>query len=92
MIAALLFGINKYNEIYERKRILIAIRDGARKIKNDLSSMCLPLHESFLDAGEFFLEAAHFTKEGMLPQEAVNTAAQKVPCLKKGDIECICRF
>ena len=92
MIAALLFGTGKYNEFYERKRVLSEIREGARKIKNDLLSVCLPLHESFFDAGEFFKEAAQSIKQGSLPQEAVNYTAQKTRWLKKSDIEAIGRF
>ena len=92
MIGALLFGTGKYNEIYERKRILGEILEGTRKIKNDLLSVCLPLHESFFNAGDFFKEAATEIKKGELPQQAVNNTVQKIRWLKQSDIDVIRRF
>ena len=92
MLASLVWGIKKYNEFYERKRILCQLRDGARKIKNDLVTMCRPLHESFYGAGEIFSQAAKMAEESLLPSEAVLCSAQKVEWLRKGDIECISRF
>jgi len=87
-----LIGIKKYNEFYERKRILQSIRDGAQKIKNNLSCMCMPLYECFLSGGEFFEKAALCIKRGELPSEAVRNTAFVTHCLKKEDKDIILRF
>lgn len=87
-----LIGIKKYNEFYERKHILQSIRDGAQKIKNNLSCMCMPLYECFLSGGEFFEKAALDIKRGELPSEAVRNTVFLTHCLKKEDKDIILRF
>lgn len=92
ILASGMLGIAKYNEFYERKRVLQAIRDGSQKIRSSLSCMCLPLYECFLSGGVFFEKAALYMREGNLPSEAVRNSALEQACLKKEDREIIFRF
>ena len=92
IIAAGLIGGGKYSELYERKRLLYNIRDGAEKIRNNLSCMCMPLYECFLSGGEFFGKAAKEMSGGALPSEAVTLQAKKLHRLTADDRECIFRF
>ena len=92
ILAAGFIGIRKYSELYERKRFLCIIRDGAEKIRNNLKCMCMPLYECFLRGGEFFEKAAHNISRGELPSEAVKAAVDGVYQLTEEDRECVRRF
>lgn len=92
ILAAGLMGIKKYAELYERKRILQTIRNGAEKIKNNLRCMCMPLYECFLNADDFFKEAGELIGKGEFPSEAVRNTVFMYHCLKKEDRDIIFRF
>lgn len=92
MLAATMMGMKKYQDFFERKRILQSISDGSIKIKETLRCVCLPLHESFLCGGEFFSLASEKINEGMLPESAVNESAKRYPCLREEDRRIIARF
>lgn len=92
LIASALFGINKYNTYYERKRLLLAIRDGVEQVENNLRCACPPLYDCFLCSGEFFEKAALLIGQGAYPQEAVKEAARSFHFLKKEDVALIDRF
>lgn len=87
-----MFGMKKYNDFSERKRLLSDIFDGAVKIKNLLRCACPPMHESFLSGGEFFEAAAAKIREGTLPDQAVEDTMMHFPVLKDDDRVCILRF
>lgn len=92
LIASALFGVSKYNEYYERKRLLCSIRDGASRIETALRCTCPPLYECFLCGGEFFEKAAFLVNNGSLPEEAVKDAARSFHILKKSDLSLIERY
>ena len=89
-LCATYMGMSKYQEMYKRKRVLSAVRDGAIKIRDNLRCMCMPLYESFLSSGEFFELAASNIRSGMLPMEAVKEACRESRYLSERD--CIHRF
>lgn len=91
IVTAGFIGIRKYSELYERKKILCTIRDGAEKIRGNLSCMCMPLYECFLQGGEFFKKAAKTISEGELPATAVKMSADRME-LTSEDIDCVYRF
>lgn len=92
ILSAGLFGMKKYNEIFERKRVLQEIYDGCMQVGNSLRCMCLPLHESFLCGGIFFESAAKKIRDGMLPCEAVKDTASSFHVLCAEDLRIIERF
>ena len=92
IITAGFFGIKKYGEFYERKRILLIMRDGAEKIRSNLKCMCMPLYECFLCGGEFFENAAKRISEGELPSAAVKASCERLCQLTKEDRDCVIRF
>lgn len=92
LLSSTLFGMKKYNEISERKRILQQIYDGSTQVKNSLRCMCLPLHESFLCGGEFFESAAQKIREGISPSEAVKDTALSLHMLTGEDLRIVERF
>ena len=92
ILSAGLFGMKKYNELFERKRILQEIYDGCVQVGNSLRCMCLPLHEGFLCGGRFFESAAEKIGGGMLPCEAVKDTARSFHVLKAEDLRIIERF
>lgn len=92
LLSATLFGMKRYNEIFERKKALQEIYDGSTQIKNSLRCMCLPLHESFLCGGVFFKAAAQKIDKGMLPSEAVKDTALSLHILTKEDLRIVTRF
>ena len=83
LLCAVYIGMNKYHELYSRKKVLVDICDGSIKIFNDLRCMCMPLDESFRGAGNFFDRAAEIIGKGQLPSEAVREACAKEYVLKK---------
>lgn len=90
--AAGLIGMSKYSRLYERKRNLSLILNGAERIHNNLKCMCMPLYECFLDGGEFFRKAAEKMSEGVTPTDAVMEVAQNMTSLTKEDISALERF
>ena len=86
IIAAMLYGIKKYNAFFERKWILESIRDGSIRVENVIRCMCAPLDEGFMHGGEFFISAAEKIRQGMLPSEAVRDAAAELHILKSEDL------
>ncbi len=92
LLAAGLIGMKKYNDLYERRRNLCIVRDGAQKIENTLRCMCAPLYDCFLSAGSFFEKAAILVAEGMMPSEAVREATRSVSFFTKEDKEIFERF
>ena len=92
ILSATLFGMSRYNTLFERKKILSEILDGARKIKSKLSCLQLPLHESFVDCGTFFEKSAVRIIDGETPMEAVKNTACEICTLKKEDMGIIERF
>ena len=92
ILAAGSLGIRKYNELCERRRILVAIRSGAQSIYNNIECMCMPLDECFLTGGELFSDSAEFMRKGALPCDAVKNAADRMRVLTKEDKACIHRF
>lgn len=92
ILSAGLFGMKKYNEIFERKKVLQEIYDGCMQVSNSLRCMCLPLHESFLYGGSFFESAAEKIGGGMLPCEAVKDTAYSLHALTGEDLRIIERF
>lgn len=92
ILAAGLLGMKKYSDLYERRRNLCIVRDGAAKIENSLRCMCMPHYECFLSAGSFFEKAAINMSGGLLPSEAVRQAAGEVSVFSKEDREIIERF
>lgn len=91
-LCATYMGMSKYQELYNRRRVLLSIRDGSIKIRDSLRCMCSPLYESFLSAGEFFSSAAAIMQKGNLPTEAVREACRGQHVLREEDKECIQRF
>ncbi|MBQ3022627.1 MAG: stage III sporulation protein AB [Clostridia bacterium] len=92
ILSATLFGIKKYNTLFERKKALSEILDGARSINSKLSALHAPLHEIFMDSGTFFESASKRILAGQLPEEAVKSTAFQVTSLKKDDIRIIESF
>lgn len=92
IITAGFIGIKKYGEFYERKRLLLIMRDGAEKIRGNLKCMCMPLYECFIHGGEFFEKAAKRISEGELPSSAVKISCDRLCQLTKEDRECVLRF
>lgn len=92
LLCATYVGMNKYHELYSRKKALTDICDGSIKICNDLRCMCMPLDESFRSSGKFFARAAEIIRKGQLPSEAVRAVCAKEYALKKEDKDCIYRF
>lgn len=92
LLSATLFGMKKYNDFFERRKILQSIRDGSVQVENTLRCMCAPLHESFRCGGEFFKAAADKISCGMLPGEAVREAARALHSLNSEDLRIIERF
>lgn len=92
ILSAGLFGMKKYNEIFERKKVLQEVYDGCMQVGNSLRCMCLPLHESFLCGGSFFESAAKKIGDGMLPCEAVKDTAHSLHVLSGEDLRIIERF
>lgn len=92
ILSAMLLGMKKYNDIFERRRSLQEIFDGSIQVKNALRCICAPLHESFLCGGDFFRTASGKIKEGMLPEEAIKDTAYAIRVLKKEDLNIIERF
>lgn len=92
ILSAGLFGMKKYNEIFERKRVLQEIYDGCMQVANSLRCMCLPLHESFLCGGSFFESAAGKIGGGVLPCEAVKDTARSLHLLTEEDLRIVERF
>ncbi len=92
LLSATLFGMKKYNEIFERKRTLQEIYDGCTQVKNSLRCMCLPLHESFLCGGSFFESAAEKIANGVLPCDAVKDTAFSLHVLSGEDLRIATRF
>lgn len=92
ILASGLIGMRKYSELYERKRMLCAVRDGAERIRDNLRCKCMPLYDCFLCGGEFFEKAASHMSEGVLPSVAVRNAADSETCFSKEDAEIIYRF
>lgn len=92
IIAAGFIGIKKYGELYERKRILLIMRDGAEKIRNNLKCMCMPLYECFMHGGEFFEKAAKRISEGEHPSSAVRNSCERIGQLTEEDRMCVLRF
>ncbi len=92
ILASGLIGMKKYSELYERKRMLCAVHDGAERIRDNLRCKCMPLHDCFLCGGEFFEKAAQHMAEGGLPSAAVKSAADEMHCFQKEDTEVIYRF
>lgn len=90
--AAGLIGMSRYSQLYERKRTLSLISDGAEKIHNNLKCMCMPLYECFLSGGEFFSKAAKKIADGASPGEAVREVAYTMSYLTQEDISIIERF
>lgn len=87
-----MYGMKKYSDFSERKRILSDIYDGAIKVSNSLRCACLPLHESFLVGGDFFENAATGIRHGKLPMQAVEESMSQYPVLKNADKLNILRF
>lgn len=87
-----MIGMRKYNNFYERRRILQSIYDGSIKIKETIRCTCAPLHESFLWGGDFFELASKKIGEGLLPEEAVNESAWEFCSLTAEDRSIIFRF
>ena len=85
IITAGFIGIKKYGEFYERKRLLLIMRDGAEKIRGNLKCMCMPLYECFIHGGEFFEKAAKRISEGELPSSAVKISCDRLCQLTKED-------
>lgn len=92
IVAAGLIGGGKYGELYERRRLLHTIRDGAEKIRNNLSCLCMPLYECFLSGGEFFEKVAKEMSGDVLPSDAIKMRANKLHRLDAEDKECVFRF
>lgn len=92
ILAAGLIGMKKYNDLYERRRNLSLVRDGAQKIEDTLRCMCAPLYDCFLSAGSFFERAAILMTEGLMPSEAVLQASESVSFFTKEDREIFERF
>ena len=92
ILSATIFGMSRYNALFERKKTLFEILDGARKIKSKLSCMQMPLHESFMDCGAFFEKSATRIIDGSAPSEAINDVASELYSLKNEDIKIIERF
>lgn len=92
ILAAGLIGMKKYNDLYERRRNLSVVRDGALKIENTLRCMCAPLYDCFLSAGSFFEKAAILMADGMMPPEAVIEASYSVSFFTKEDKDVFKRF
>lgn len=92
LLSATLLGMKKYNDFFERRKILESIRDGSMQVENSLRCMCLPLHESFIGGGEFFKSAAKKISAGMLPEEAVRETAHNIHTLNSEDLQLIERF
>lgn len=92
LLSATLWGMQRYSELYERKRILCIIRDGSEKIRRNLCCMCMELYECFLQGGEFFEKAAGEMHAGALPGKAVNNAADSFRALNSEDRNIIMRF
>ncbi len=92
ILASGLIGVNKYNEFFERRRILFELHSGAEKMRNNLKCMCMPLYENFLLCGEFFEQAAQQIANGKSPCDAVAERARECISLKKEDTDMIIRF
>ena len=92
MLSATLFGMRKYNAYFERKKTLQEILDGCRLIESRLVCMHAPLHESFMESGDFFESARQKILSGLLPEEAVKDTAHELHFLKKEDLGIIERF
>lgn len=92
IMASGFIGIKKYAELYERKRMLFAIRDGAERIYDNLRCMCMPLYDCFLQGGEFFKKAAQCMADGMLPTDAVKKIADELQCFCEEDRLLLYRF
>lgn len=92
ILASGLFGMKRYSDLYERKRNLCLLRDGAAKIENSLSGMNLPLYDCFLSAGSFFEKAAIKIGGGLLPPDALSEAVGESFYFQKEDKEIIGRF
>lgn len=92
LLSATLFGMKKYSDFFERRKVLQNIHDGSVQVENALRCMCLPLHESFLSGGDFFKTAASKISGGMLPEEAVKETAHSLHVLTQEDLSIISRF
>lgn len=92
MLSATLFGMRKYSSYFERKKTLQDILDGCRLIESRLMCLHAPLHESFMESGNFFENARKKILSGLLPEEAVKNTAYESHFLKKEDLEIIERF
>ena len=87
-----MFGMKKYTDISDRKKLLTQLLDGGIKIKNLLRCACLPLHEAFLSGGAFFEKASEKIRQGDLPYRAVESVLSQFSSLKKEDKDLIFRF
>lgn len=92
LLSATLLGMKKYNDFFERRKVLQGIRDGSVQVENALRCMCLPLDESFICGGQFFKSAAEKISEGMLPGAAVMETSRNICALSLDDLEIIERF
>ncbi len=92
IMASGLIGMSKYNELFERKRILTMLYDGANKTKNNLKCMCMPIYENFLMCGGIYDRAAKLMAEGKTPCDAVTEGIAGHNFLKKEDRCIILRF
>lgn len=92
LIASALFGAGRYSRYYERKRLLLLLRDGTMQVENSLRCACPPLYDCFLSGGEFFEKAALLISRGQSPEGAIKDVARNLCALKKSDIALVDRF
>ena len=92
ILSATIFGMSRYNALFERKKTLLEILDGARKIKAELSCLQSPLHEIFMGCGTLFENSATRIMDGTTPSEAVKDSAREMCFLKDEDLRIIERF
>ena len=87
-----MYGMKKYSDFSERKRLLESLYDGGVKVRDALKCCCKPLHESFMEGGEFFETAAQKIREGELPERAVLGSLDRYCALKDTDKKILSRF
>ena len=92
ILAAGIIGIKKYTQLYERRRILCAVRDGAERIRDNIRCKCMPLYDCFLCGGEFFERASFYMTDGLLPSAAVKCATEEVSFFIDRDRDSLQRF
>ena len=92
IFSSVLFGMKKYNDFFERKKILQELSDGCRHIESQLRCMCAPLCDCFGSGGEFFGKGADLIEGGMLPEEAVKAVAYQTSALNREDLRIIESF